>query len=220
MRFGTIELSKKTLKKGEQFTLKVIILTSIEISVQPQDAAFIVGRIAGSLSAAASASDGNQPTYQWYSCSDKNKSGAAKISGATNSTFTIPTQLSEGAYYYFCRISATGATSIDSNIATVQINPVPTYVITYAAGGGSGTMESETAVDGQPFILPVSEFGLPSGKRFKAWSIRGVEYDPGDAYIFTADTTITALWENVTITSEPVTYRLPYRFGTEKGGIR
>lgn len=46
------------------------------------------------------------------------------------------------------------------------------------------------------YTLPACRFTPPEGKEFKAWSIGGVEYAPGDVYEVSADTTVTAVWQD------------------------
>jgi len=78
-----------------------------------------------------------------------------------------------------------------------------TYTITYNANGGSGSMTAGTATYGKPFTLPANGFTPPAGKRFKAWAIgntSGTQRNAGGSYTFTADTTVYALWEDVTYT--------------------
>ncbi len=61
-------------------------------------------------------------TYQWYSCDDLQKSGAVKISGATETEYTVPADLGKGTYYYFMRATVDGIASCDSEVFTVVIN--------------------------------------------------------------------------------------------------
>ena len=72
------------------------------------------------LTVSASADDATV-SYKWYSCTGVDKSGAEAISGATNFTYTVPTDLSAGDHYYFCRVSADGAASVDSNVVKVTV---------------------------------------------------------------------------------------------------
>ena len=71
-------------------------------------------------------------------------------------------------------------------------------VITYASGGGSGSMPNGTATVGTPFTLPACGFSAPSGQQFSAWNINGAQYAPGASYTFIADTTVTAVWRTIT----------------------
>ena len=71
-----------------------------------------------------------------------------------------------------------------------------TYTVTFDANSGTGTMTPVTGVSGE-YELPACTFTAPSGKKFKAWSVDGVEKAVGDKITVTADTTVTAVWENV-----------------------
>ena len=91
----------------------------ITISVEPQDKNVTEGAISGSVSVTATSS--GTLTYQWYSCTDDNGSNAVKIAGATSSSFTIPTTLEEGEYFYFAKITVDGIASVNSTVATVTV---------------------------------------------------------------------------------------------------
>ena len=51
-------------------------------------------------------------------------------------------------------------------------------------------------VPGGEYSLPDNLFTAPEGKKFKAWSVNGKEYNPEDVITVTSDTVVTALWEN------------------------
>jgi plastocyanin len=94
----------------------------ITIVTEPQvNTSFTVGSISGSLSVSAGVTQGATLNYQWYSNTITINSGGTAISGATNSSFTIPTTLSTGTYYYYCVVSAVGAVSVSSNVAIVRV---------------------------------------------------------------------------------------------------
>ncbi len=81
-----------------------------------------------------------------------------------------------------------------------QITAPVAYTITYDANGGSGSMSDDTATQGTAFTLPDSSFTGPEGRRFKAWAIgsrSGSQVIPDDTYLFTADTTVYAVWEDI-----------------------
>ena len=96
----------------------------ITVDTQPEDLAPDRGSEA-SLTAAASASNGAEVSYQWYSCTDENKTDAAPIEGATGAVYTVPTEM-YGDYYYFCRFSAENAENADSSVVCVDV-PVMMY---------------------------------------------------------------------------------------------
>ena len=69
------------------------------------------------------------------------------------------------------------------------------YTVSFAANGGSGTMDSKTVEKGTEYTLPACGFTSPSGKVFKAWSVNGTEKSVGDKIVINADTTVTAVWK-------------------------
>ena len=92
---------------------------AITISSNVADKSVKAGSISGSLSVTATSS--GTLTYQWYSCKDANKASAVKVANATTSSFTIPTTLTKGTYYYFVRIIVDGIAGVDSKVAKVTV---------------------------------------------------------------------------------------------------
>ena len=74
--------------------------------------------------------------------------------------------------------------------------PAPTYTVSFAANGGTGTMAAVNNVSGS-YTLPACTFTAPSGKQFKAWSVGGQEKAVGNTITVNADTTVTAVWEDI-----------------------
>lgn len=66
------------------------------------------------------------------------------------------------------------------------------WKVTFASGGGSGSMAAKEVVKGGKFTLPACTFTAPSGKEFDKWD-KGV---PGTEISINADTVITALWKS------------------------
>ena len=83
--------------------------------------------------------------------------------------------------------------------------PVVTYTVSFAANGGTGTMADVTGISGE-YTLPANGFTAPDGKRFKAWSVGGVEKAAGDKITVTANTTVTAIWENIPVVTYTVSF--------------
>lgn len=77
----------------------------------------------------------------------------------------------------------------------VRLEPV-SYTVSFAAGGGSGTMADVTKVYGS-YTLPENGFTAPAGKQFKAWSVGGAEKAAGSKITVSANTTLTAVWEDI-----------------------
>ncbi|MCL2809467.1 MAG: hypothetical protein FWD24_05305, partial [Treponema sp.] len=97
--------------------------SQITIDTQPVSVSdFIVGSISGNLTVTASIIPTEPLSYQWYSNNTPSYTGSSLITGETNSSFTIPTNLTAGTYYYYCVVSAaTSAASTSTNIATVNV---------------------------------------------------------------------------------------------------
>ena len=83
--------------------------------------------------------------------------------------------------------------------------PVVTYTVSFAANGGTGTMADVTGVSGE-YTLPANGFTAPTGKQFKAWSVGGVEKAAGDKITVTANTTVTAVWEDIPVVTYTVSF--------------
>ena len=90
--------------------------------------------------------------------------------------------------------------------------PVVTYTVSFDSNGGTGSMTDVTGVSGE-YTLPANGFTAPDGKQFKAWSVGGVEKAAGDKITVTANTTVTAVWENI----PAATYKVTVTNGTGGG---
>ena len=88
---------------------------------------------------------------------------------------------------------------------TVTKEMPTTYTVSFDANDGTGTMTPATGVSGE-YELPACTFTAPSGKQFKAWSVGGVEKAVGDKITVTADTTVTAVWKDVPVTTYTITF--------------
>jgi len=71
-----------------------------------------------------------------------------------------------------------------------------TYTVSFDANGGTGTMADVTEVSGE-YTLPACTFTAPANKQFKAWNVGGSEKAVGDKIDVTADTTVIAVWEDI-----------------------
>ena len=91
--------------------------------------------------------------------------------------------------------------------------PVTTYTVSFNANGGTGSMADATGVSGD-YELPVCDFTAPNGKQFKAWSVDGVEKAVGAKITVTADTTVTAVWEDIPVTTYTVSFKANGGSGT------
>ena len=89
--------------------------------------------------------------------------------------------------------------------ATYKDKPVTTYTVTFDANGGTGSMADATGVSGE-YTLPANGFTAPAGKQFKAWSVDGIEKAVGDKITVTANTTVTAVWEDIPVVTYTVSF--------------
>ena len=95
-------------------------------------------------------------------------------------------------------------TDLAGNYAAVPTTAtVEMRLVSFDGNGGAGSMDSREVVRGGAFTLPENGFTAPVGKKFRLWTIQGVEMRPGDSYPVFSDTTVTAQWESVY--SEPST---------------
>ena len=104
---------------------KWTVLPVITINTQPAVTTNVTaGSISGYLIISASVMPSATLSYQWYSATTNSNTDGTAISGATSSTFAIPTTLmvAESPYYYFCEVRSSGANPVRSNVATVNVN--------------------------------------------------------------------------------------------------
>ena len=118
--FCEVSVTESVSVQSNVAAVNVYIIT---INTQPAAMTTVAqGSISGSLSVTATFIPDTTLSYQWYSNTSNSNTGGTAISGATSASYTIPTDLTEGTtYYYFCEVSAVGATSVRSNVALVSV---------------------------------------------------------------------------------------------------
>ncbi|MBQ7938870.1 MAG: InlB B-repeat-containing protein, partial [Clostridia bacterium] len=104
-----------------------------------------------------------------------------------------------------------GAIAPDCSMAMALINPTGasaplTYTVSFVANGGTGTMADVTVESGAEYTLPANGFTAPAGKQFKAWNVGGSEKAVGDKITVSANTTVTAVWEDIPVTTYTVSF--------------
>ena len=70
-----------------------------------------------------------------------------------------------------------------------------TFTVSFDANGGDGNMDSVTVEEGEKLTLPANGFTAPESKEFDKWSLG----NPGEEVDITADTTVTAIWKDLTV---------------------
>ncbi len=102
----------------------------ITIVRHPQSVSFTEGSIEGSLTIEATVTEGKTLDYNWCRSTSPDGIAVSEITGETEASFTIPTDLSAGEYHFLCKVSADGTTPVYSDVATVTVEPVPVPIIT------------------------------------------------------------------------------------------
>ncbi|GEM_PF-3550699 len=78
------------------------------------------------------------------------------------------------------------------------------YNVSFESNGGSGVVGAYKCIQGESFILPENLFAAPQGKRFLGWAVNTTENTdykkPNEAIFIEQDTTIYAIWEDLTYT--------------------
>jgi len=102
----------------------------ITITIQPVSTNVTVGNISGSLAVGAAVTGNATLSYQWYrNMTNIINAGGTPLPGETGQIYHLPATLSAGVYYYSCEITAQGAATARSNVATVNVTSKPTLRI-------------------------------------------------------------------------------------------
>lgn len=113
---------KEVLYYNDRFTISEVTRT-ITVNEQPAtQTALTQNKIDDILRVRVGVTPSASLYYQWYSNPTNSNSGGTPITGAINSSFTIPTTLTEGTYYYYCVVSAINARHVTTDVAEVVIS--------------------------------------------------------------------------------------------------
>ncbi len=93
----------------------------ITISAQPTDVTATAGAIDETLSVTATTDVGSALTYQWYKAENAQGDNSVKVAGATSSTYNLPTDLEEGEYFFFAKITVDDAGAVMTNTVKVTV---------------------------------------------------------------------------------------------------
>lgn len=120
-----------------------------------------------------------------------------RMAGADGATVTVSGNTVTnylGSDADYIKVTKADNTNVTEQVAS---NNVLGYTVTFDANGGTGTMAS--TVKSGAYELPANSFTAPSGKQFKGWSVNGSEKAVGETITISADTTVTAVWENAPV---------------------
>ena len=166
-------------KTSNTATVIVAVQPVITINTHPTTTTNVTaGSISGSLTVSASVTPSVTLSYQWQQSSQSNFSSTT-IVGTSNSTLTIPTELTAGTYYFRCVVSADGAVSKTSNTATVivavqpviTINTHPATTTNVTAGSISGNLTVSASVT--PSVTLSYQWQQSSQSTFSSTTIVG-----------------------------------------------
>ena len=139
----------------------------------------------------------------------------ASAAGITRTGYTF-NNWSNGTTGFAPGASYTMGTSNVVLTATWTLIPPTTYTVTYALGGGTGTLPTQTPVAaGATFVVASSAGITRDGYTFSKWSDGTTEYAAGATYTMgTANIVLTATWTLIPPTTYTVTYALGGGTGT------
>jgi hypothetical protein len=136
-------------------TITEHIVPTISFITQPISTEVDEGLITGSLTVLAETNDSSSIAYQWY------KDGTI-ISGETNTSLTIPTDLTEGVYsFYNIATSATAGTA-QSNSASVTVNAAGAPIITIVTEPQNTIVTKGTITENLSISATVSDGSTPT----------------------------------------------------------
>ena len=157
-----------TVENGGNLTGKVNSQQPPQITTPPQSQTVTAGSSAA-FSVTASASEGEQLTYQWQQKTTDSQSEWRDISNATTASYTTEaTTTSMNDYQYRCVVTANGV-SVISAPATLTVNELISYTITvHGSAGGTATADKTAAAAGETVTLTATP---ASGYHFDGWSV-------------------------------------------------
>ena len=120
------------------------------------------------------------PTYQWYSCTDAEKTGAEAIDGATTSTYTF-TPAAEGTYYYYV-VATNSEGSATSDVVTLTVTAAPPANPTFTVYGN--TVQIACATDGATIYYELDNADVKSSATKSTYSGAFIPASSGTIYAY------------------------------------
>ena len=120
------------------------------------------------------------PTYQWYSCTDAEKAGAAAIDGATTNTYTF-TPAAAGTYYYYV-VATNSEGSATSNVVTLTVTAVPPADPTFTVYGN--TVQISCATDDATIYYELDNADIKSSATRSTYSGTFIPASSGTIYAY------------------------------------
>ncbi|MCL2831807.1 MAG: formylglycine-generating enzyme family protein [Treponema sp.] len=160
LTFGTYyyfcEVSASSMSKESSLRSNVVkvSVSGPVITIDTQPAAvtnLTAGSISGNLAVSANVTMGASLSYQWYSNTMNSNTGGTVITGATSTSFPIPTGITKTTIY-FCEVRANLAAPVRTNPAIVILTSTSTSsaaIVMVSIPAGSFTMGSPTSEPGR-----------------------------------------------------------------------
>jgi predicted secreted protein len=205
---GTGTMSEQTVVDGSSLTLPACGFTA---PVHKQFKAWRIGEAEYAVGASYTPTEDTTVTAVWedivWTVSFAANGGSGTMSAQTvvdGSSITLPACIFTAPAHKQFKAWRIGEAEYDPNDSymptgdtTVTAVWKDVRTVTFAANGGSGTMEMLNITIGSSITLPACGFTAPAHKQFKAWRIGETEYAPNDSYTPTGDTTVTAVWKDI-----------------------
>ena len=169
----------ETNNNQQQPSEQTVSLTKIAVSKQPTKLIYEINESFESAGLEVTA------TYSDNSTKDV-------TSSVTLSTVDTSTSGKKDVQVSYTENNKTVSTSFSITVNAPKVY----YTISFAANGGTGTMNPLQVEKGKKFTLPGCEFTAPNNKSFKAWKIGYSEYAVGSEIMATGNMTITAVWQD------------------------
>ena len=142
-------------------------------------------------------------------------SGTAKyyVANAADGTTNETTPTANAATSFALEAGTWYINPAGSNVSITKIEfaaAPQSYNVKFAAGGGSGTMDDVSVMEGASYSLPACTFTAPDGQEFDKWTLSvasgdAPEVTEGKFVMPAQDVTLTATWKAATVYSA-ITY--------------
>jgi O-glycosyl hydrolase len=132
------------------------------ITEQPRDASYFTGETIAPLTINATAADGGEISYQWYSSTTTSDSSTTSgwTAAGTTSTFTLPSTTT-GTVYYYVRITNTNNLAVNKTSTTIS-KVIMVSVTDPSTASGNATITVNTA-DRRQYVRGFGGMSTPWG---------------------------------------------------------
>ena len=216
--FSDVMLDKSATTASNSFTVPGKDVT-VTATYNPFDGAPVFTRTSdssGTIAFKTAVKPDNSEFFEYVKDGETTYNGLYPQPTTTSSASPYEYSVSASTYYvgdikyleagdYRMAVTLNGERYLSEKFTVSYAAAVTTYTVSFNANGGTGTMADVTGVSGE-YTLPENGFNAPANKQFKGWSVGGVEKAVGDKITVTANTTVTAVWENTPVVTYTVSF--------------